>query len=72
MLQDDLRAVGVDDPELCGVASEKRLWRNALCAPSLTGRAAEHRHKQDDGDTVPYAMAGRTHNALDQRGCAAA
>src|SRR2546430_3157780 len=28
MLQDVLRAVGADDPELCGVASEKRLWRD--------------------------------------------
>jgi len=72
MLQDGLRAVGANDPELCGVASEKRLWRNALCAPSLTGRAAEHGYEQGGGETPPNATAGRTHNALDQRGCAAA
>src|SRR5437773_12489202 len=62
MLQDDLRAVGASDPEFCGVASrEKELWRNALCAPYLTGRAAEHGYEQGSGETRANAMRGSTH-----------
>src|SRR3989442_5348892 len=73
MLQDELRAVGAGDPELCGVASsEKRLRRNALGAPCLTGRAAEHGYEQGSGETPPNAMAGRTHMPSIQRCCAAA
>ncbi len=72
MLKDDLRAVGAGDPELCGLATtEKRLWRNALCAPCLTGRAAEHGHEQRGGETPPNAMADRTHMPSIQRCCAA-
>jgi len=73
MLQDDLRAVGADDPELCGVASgEKRLWRHELCAPRLTSRAAEHGYEQGGGETPPNATAGRIQMPSIQRCCAAA
>src|SRR5437016_12273249 len=62
MLQDELRPVGAGDKELRGVANtEKRLWRSALCAPCLTGRAAELCDEAGGGETPPNAMAGRTH-----------